>query len=1611
MHFSNGKGAWLAIAMLILLPAVLLAQMPVYRTPAEIPPGLGGEYAMPKPKTGAPPGSWSPEPTVVWGGTTGLQLPNLRGLSWGLYGLDYDAWRSRMQAVYFWHDNIKFYRSIDSASAAMPETIFTTQVPGPVRDSFQDFASCRYDDCIWIHSSKQKMVYKVDKNGVIKRSFNSPAIYYPTGIAFDERNKELYLIDRMGEGVYPCSMYVTDTLGTVRRRHGLSNLGYSYAGARCIDMDESNTNPNWPSILLVYSYFSGSGVLDSCGLFELDRNTMAILHRWNMPYTSIWGNMRGVGYDPRTGDYWVGSMQNPDNSVWKVDGAYTPVQTSPDAGVMTIQWPRGQINIGASGQPRAIIRNFENATRTIPVRMKIGSGYNMTLNKTLLANTEDTVNFPLWTASVPGRFEVRCTTELSGDIFAQNNVFIESIDVSGHDVGATKVVAPTGMVNGGDVITPACSVYNYGTAAENYAVNIRIGAWTAQSPVFAHQPGTYQYVTFADWTAAPGGLQAVGCSTTLSTDVNLPNNAAFDTVLVRLSHDVGTQNLLAPVGNYDSGAVVVPACTVFNYGMNTETYNVRMKLGSFYNQAINIPSHAAGAALYVTFPECTLNIMGTHAVTCTTELTGDMANANDAIHDSVIVRLLDVAVLRIDEPTGTKAPGSGVLPIAVLKNYGNTTVSATARFIIPASAYSDDQPVNNLAPGEERSVSFTSWTASPNGLLATRCTVIVAGDLFPENNEVDSFVVVGNDVQTVAILAPLGSVDSAGTFLPQATVRNNGLTAVDLNVKFDISDGYTNTFSITGLPSGAESTVTFASWTPLTRGVLTTKCSTDYSGDVYPGNDKLEDSVTVIAHDVGATAILVPAGIVDTLPKTPQATVTNFGNGPETFDVAFFIYDSVGTEIYNNTQNVAGLAGGTSVPVSFASWGGHHEVGNYSAKCSTMLVDNVPANDVVTNSFVVSAILVDVGVTAIAAPTGNVDTLWATVQADVKNFGEATQTFDAIFWIYDNLSNVVYCDTATASAVAPGATVTLPFADWTGVHALGQYVARCSTTLGDFDPLNDAVSDTFNVVENVTQIDVGATAIVAPVGIKNPNYDTVMATVRNYGTEAATFTVRYRIFDAGSAVVYNQTAIATALGPGASVTLTFPSWGGTPHATGTYTARCSTEASGDPNPGNDAVSRGFTVLSNPLPSGWHRMADVPFGGKNKGVKDGGALAYAVENDTESYIYAFKGNGRCEFYKYNIATNTWASKESIPAIGSSGKKKPVKKGGTLNQGNDGNIYATKGNNTLEWWQYDPRKSGGPSYPWVQKTDVPSGAKGVGGGGSACAVELNDTTYVYLLRGNGTFDFYRYNVGTGTWTSMATAPSGTSGKSFKAGSCIGYNDYIGRIFALKATYNELFAYAVDSFGGAGTWTNKTMLPFTGSMGKKKKVKDGAGIAYSKDDDLMYALKGNNTQEFWAYKADSDRWTQKEDMPIGGGKRPKGGGTLIRGDVKGQGVLWALKGNNTFEFYQYVPPITVSSLGSDLGQVLTGSTTRLNGYEITIAPNPFSSATCIRYALPTAGNASLKLYDVTGKLVSVLATGNHNAGVSSIRLEGATLPSGIYMLKLATDVRTTTTKLIVQ
>jgi len=81
----------------------------------------------------------------------------------------------------------------------------------------------------------------------------------------------------------------------------------------------------------------------------------------------------------------------------------------------------------------------------------------------------------------------------------------------------------------------------------------------------------------------------------------------------------------------------------------------------------------------------------------------------------------------------------------------------------------------------------------------------------------------------------------------------------------------------------------------------------------------------------------------------------------------------------------------------------------------------------------------------------------------------------------------------------------------------------------------------------------------------------------------------------------------------------------------------------------------------------------------------------------------------------------------------------------------------------------------------------------------------------------------------------------------------------------------------------------------------------------------------------------------------------------------------------------------------------------------PNPARERATIKYTLATAGDATLAVYDLTGRRVTTLATGNQPAGEHEVvwplvGTNGAQVPAGVYIYRLEAGGDAATRRLVV-
>lgn len=951
----------------------------------------------------------------------------------------------------------------------------------------------------------------------------------------------------------------------------------------------------------------------------------------------------------------------------------------------------------------------------------------------------------------------------------------------------------------------------------------------------------------------------------------------------RIDNDVAVTSILAPTGTIDSIASVAPACSVSNLGYSSASYDVRLRIGGFYDQTVAVTNQPQQTASYVQFPAWSQWPRGAWTVNCSTRYASDQYRSNDRLLSSVTVRVVDGSAEQVTGLPDTIDQNGSATPHGLIINNGTDTRVVEARMTIGAG-YQSTVVSGPLLPGTQEVLAFDSWSPTAPGTVTAACSTRVAGDMAPANDRVTKAVFVrARDAACTAVLAPSGTVDLGAVVTPRAVITNNGNCPEHVPARLRIG-GYNQAATTGVLLPAATCTLDFPEWQATTGGTFAVTCSTELANDLVPGNDRASGSVFVAVRDVGVSSIAVPTGnIPENTQITPDIGITNYGNQAVTVDVNLVLRWG-STEMYNHTLTGISVPLGGISSLEFPEWVATPP-GAFTAEATTIFAgDMVPGNDSHSQPFaVITTATLDVMTAAITSPSGTLDTsAVVTPRARVVNAGDEAATFNVAFYITQG-ATTLYGDTTTVSALAPGGSVTASFAAWPKPHEVGAFATRCTTMLvGDIQPDNDCAGDSFRIVAR-------------------------------------------------------------------------PPW--------------------------DA--------------GWHEMRHLPEGAPLKQVKDGGWLAYNAGN---GLIYAAKGNKTLSFYAYDPLADTWTAKAS-QMTGSSSK--PPSKGAHGCSDGTAYIYATKGNNTLAFYRYDIAANG-----WTQVEDVPAGGNKVKGGTDMAYVQRNDSGYVYLLKGYRN-EFYRFNVASGHWETLASAPT-AAGTKYDKGSFLSY-DGADRIYVHQSKYNQLYSYNLATTA----WTSDELhgMPLVSHYtGRSKKAKDGSAAAWTSDG--IYALKGGNTQDYFHYYPQGDTWRELDTIPqfssfTGRKKKVKAGGDLT---AYGPGVVFAMKGNKTLELWRWVdyPTAYCSDKPSRDGVTASGRLA-IDECRLSIAPNPMAGSRVLHLTNRAPGHsANVAIYDALGRAVF------HSAFValnSAQLLDLRNLPAGAYVVRLSSDGLTSTQKLVIE
>lgn len=197
----------------------------------------------------------------------------------------------------------------------------------------------------------------------------------------------------------------------------------------------------------------------------------------------------------------------------------------------------------------------------------------------------------------------------------------------------------------------------------------------------------------------------------------------------------------------------------------------------------------------------------------------------------------------------------------------------------------------------------------------------------------------------------------------------------------------------------------------------------------------------------------------------------------------------------------------------------------------------------------------------------------------IKNFGTTKEgPFTSSYNIYDSTGALVWnYDAAFGDSIAPDSSIqfVLGGSPFTPSPYMKYQAVTYTSLAGDLYPANDTLRKSFRTWD----LDVGATAIIAPAGSVKPDSTIVPAvTYHNFATQTADFDAHFDIYE-GASITYSGMAIITGLAPGADTTIAFPAWAA-PHNFGKYSAIAYTVMLHDLKASNDTLANIFACGKN-----------------------------------------------------------------------------------------------------------------------------------------------------------------------------------------------------------------------------------------------------------------------------------------------------------------------------------------------------------------------------------------------------------------------------------------------
>lgn len=306
------------------------------------------------------------------------------------------------------------------------------------------------------------------------------------------------------------------------------------------------------------------------------------------------------------------------------------------------------------------------------------------------------------------------------------------------------------------------------------------------------------------------------------------------------------------------------------------------------------------------------------------------------------------------------------------------------------------------------------------------------------------------------------------------------------------------------------------------------------------------------------------------------------------------------------------------------------------------------------------------------------------------------------------------------------------------------------------------------------------------------------------------------------------------------------------------------------------------------------------------------------------------------------------------------------------------------------------------------------------GSVNSVKAFDSLNVYAVTSNG--KFYKSTDGAATWTE---APISVTISSAFGQEWLDMNNGIifGTLGVIAKTSDAGQTWRIMNAGGWTAYGAYMPHPdtFWISAGYGQVSRYAAGIIPVELSSLIGYAEGNDVLLNWTTATEKNNRGFQVERALTGGRSLEataGSDWAIIGFVEGRGTttensVYSFRDKNLTEG-SYIYRIKQTDFDGTYRYYYLGTEIEIgtpDGYALNQNyPNPFNPVTRIDFSVPTAGNVTIKLYDINGAEVKTIVNAKYNAGRHHSYINAEGLSSGVYFYQMTAGSFTSVKKLSV-